>query len=92
MDVLKKKGKLFLIGFGPGDHDHLTFRAKEAIGEAEVVIGYRTYINLVKELTTGKQVIYTGMTEELARARKSIELAYEGKKVALISSGDAGDF
>lgn len=84
------KGKLFLIGFGPGDHDHLTFRAKEAIGEAEIVIGYRTYVNLVKELIAGKQVIYTGMTEELSRARKSIELAYEGKKVALISSGDAG--
>ena len=49
------KGKLFLIGFGPGDHDHLTFRAKAAIGEAAVVIGYRTYIDLVKELTVGKQ-------------------------------------
>ena len=84
------RGKLFLIGFGPGDHNHLTFRAKEAIHEAEIVIGYRTYINLVKELINGKQVIYTGMTEELARARKSIDLAYEGKKVALISSGDVG--
>ena len=84
------KGKLYLVGFGPGDHDHLTFRGKAAIGEAEVVIGYRTYILLVKELIEGKQVIYTGMTEELARARKAIELAYEGKKVALISSGDVG--
>lgn len=87
---VNRKGKLFLVGFGPGDHDHLTFRAKAAIGEAEVIIGYRTYINLVKELIDGKQVIYTGMTEELARARKAIELAYEGKKVALISSGDIG--
>lgn len=84
------KGKLYLIGFGPGDHDHLTFRGKAAIGEAEVVIGYRTYILLVKELIEGKQVIYTGMTEELSRARKAIELAYEGKKVALVSSGDVG--
>ncbi|MBI2119866.1 MAG: precorrin-3B C(17)-methyltransferase [Elusimicrobia bacterium] len=89
-EQLKPKGKLLLVGFGPGDHDHLTFRAKEAIGEAEIIIGYRTYINLVKELIVGKQVIYTGMTEELARARRSIEIAYEGKKVALISSGDIG--
>lgn len=89
-EQLKTKGKLFLVGFGPGDHDHLTFRAKAAIGEAEIIIGYRTYINLVKELIVGKQVIYTGMTEELARARRSIEIAYEGKKVALISSGDIG--
>ncbi|GEM_PF-81085 len=84
------KGKLFLVGFGPGDHDHLTYRAKAAIDEAAIVIGYRTYINLVKELIVGKQVIYTGMTEELARARKAIDLAYEGNKVALISSGDVG--
>lgn len=85
-----KKGKLFLVGFGPGNHDNITFRAKQAIDESEIIIGYRTYINLVKELINGKQVIYTGMTEELARARKAIETAYEGKKVALISSGDVG--
>ena len=84
------RGKLYLVGFGPGDHDHLTFRGREAIGEAEVVIGYRTYIQLVKELLDGKEVVYTGMTEELSRARKAIELAYAGKKVALVSSGDAG--
>jgi precorrin-2 C(20)-methyltransferase len=83
-------GKLMLVGFGPGSHEHLTFRAREAIGEAEVVIGYTTYIKLVKSLCDGKQVIYTGMTEELSRARKAIDLAYEGKRVALISSGDVG--
>lgn len=83
-------GKLMLVGFGPGQHDHLTFRAREAIREAEVVIGYTTYIKLVKPLCDGKQVIYTGMTEELSRARKAIDLASEGKRVALISSGDVG--
>lgn len=83
-------GKLFLVGFGPGSHEHLTFRAKQAIDEAEVVIGYRTYIRLVRDLIQGKQIIYTGMTEELARARKAVDLAYAGRKVALISSGDVG--
>lgn len=83
-------GKLYLVGFGPGSQDHLTFRAKAAIEEAEVVIGYSTYIKLVKPLCQGKKVIYTGMTEELARARKAVDLATEGKKVALISSGDVG--
>jgi precorrin-3B C17-methyltransferase len=83
-------GKLFLVGFGPGNHDHLTFRAKKAIEEAEVVIGYNTYIRLVKDLIKGKQVFYTGMTEELERARKAVEMAYQGKRVALISSGDVG--
>jgi precorrin-3B C17-methyltransferase len=86
----KPGGKLFLVGFGPGNHDHLTFRAKEAIGEAEVVIGYRTYIRLVRGLVEGKEVHYTGMTEELERARKAVDFAYAGRKVALISSGDVG--
>ncbi len=86
----KPGGKLFLVGFGPGNDDHLTFRAKQAIGEAEVVIGYRTYIRLVRELIEGKEVHYTGMTEELERARKAVDFAYAGRKVALISSGDVG--
>ncbi|MEC4677546.1 MAG: precorrin-3B C(17)-methyltransferase, partial [Nitrospirota bacterium] len=85
-----KKGKLFLVGFGPGSQDHLTKRAKEAIAESETIIGYTTYIRLVKPLCEGKEVIYTGMTEELARARKAVEMAYAGKKVALVSSGDVG--
>jgi len=86
----KPGGKLFLVGFGPGNHDHLTFRAKSAISEAEVIIGYRTYVRLVRELVQGKEVHYTGMTEELERARKAVSFAYAGRKVALISSGDVG--
>jgi precorrin-3B C17-methyltransferase len=89
-DEAARRGKLFLVGFGPGDHDHLTFRAKAAIDQAEIVIGYRTYILLVKDLIQGKRVIYTGMTEEIARAKRAIDLAYEGHPVALISSGDVG--
>jgi|GEM_PF-608027 len=83
-------GNLFLVGFGPGNHEHLTFRAREAIAEAEVIIGYRTYVRLVKDLIQGKEVHYTGMTEELERARKAVNFAYQGRKVALISSGDIG--
>lgn len=83
-------GKLFLVGFGPGHPDHLTFRAKAAIEEAEVVIGYTTYIRLVHDLLKGKEVHCTGMTEELTRAVRAVEIAYAGRKVALISSGDVG--
>lgn len=90
LNLVPKRGKLFLVGFGPGSHEHLTFRAKAAIEEAEIVIGYRTYIQLIKEIIHGKKVIYTGMTEELSRARRAIEFAFEGHKVALISSGDVG--
>ena len=83
-------GKLYLVGFGPGSHDHLTFKAKAAIDDAQTIIGYRTYVMLVKELIKGKEVFYTGMTEELDRARRAVELAWKGKRVALISSGDVG--
>ena len=79
-----------LVGIGPGSHDHMTQRARDAIAEADVVVGYSTYIKLVADLLEGKEVIRKGMTEELDRAVNALECAREGKKVALISSGDAG--
>ncbi|MFN4148766.1 MAG: precorrin-3B C(17)-methyltransferase [Rhodocyclaceae bacterium] len=83
-------GKIMLVGLGPGSHDHLTARARAAIAEADVVIGYTTYIRLVAALLDGKEVIKKGMTEELDRATEAFDRARQGKKVALISSGDAG--
>ena len=83
-------GKIMLVGIGPGSHAHMTHRAREAIAEADTVIGYVTYIKLVADLLEGKEVIRKGMTEELDRAVHALERAREGKKVALISSGDAG--
>lgn len=83
-------GKIMLVGLGPGSHDHLTARARAAIAEADTIIGYVTYIRLVADLLEGKEVIKKSMTEELDRAIESLERARQGKKVALISSGDAG--
>ncbi|QCW82894.1 precorrin-3B C(17)-methyltransferase [Methylotuvimicrobium buryatense] len=83
-------GKILLVGIGPGAHEHMTFRAREAIAEADVVIGYSTYIKLVKDLLDGKEVIKKGMTEELDRSIEAYEHAKQGKTVALISSGDIG--
>jgi len=85
-----RRGKLYLVGFGPGNAEHISIRAKEAIGEAEVVVGYKTYIDLVSPLLAGKKIIYTGMTEEIDRAQAAIDRAFSGEKVALISSGDVG--
>jgi precorrin-3B C17-methyltransferase len=83
-------GKLYVVGIGPGAQGHTTPAALEAIADAEVVVGYTTYIKLVRHLLEGKEVVRTGMTEEIARARAAIERARTGAKVALISSGDAG--
>jgi precorrin-3B C17-methyltransferase len=83
-------GKIMLVGIGPGSVEHMTQRARDAIAEADVVVGYVTYIKLVADLLEGKEVVRKGMTEELDRAVHALEAAREGKKVALISSGDAG--
>jgi precorrin-3B C17-methyltransferase len=85
-----KKGNLFLVGIGPGHEDIMTPAALDAIKQSDLVIGYATYIKLIKNLLKGKEVISAGMTEEIDRARKAIELAKQGQSVTLISSGDAG--
>ena len=81
-------GKIFLVGFGPGAEEHMSYRAKSAIAESDVVIGYSTYIKLVKDLLDGKEVVKKGMTEEIDRCIEAYEQAKLGKKVSLISSGD----
>ncbi|MBO8171519.1 MAG: precorrin-3B C(17)-methyltransferase [Bacillaceae bacterium] len=83
-------GKLLVIGFGPGSEDHMTKRAREAIEESDVIIGYKTYVDLIQDLLDGQQIVQTGMTEEVSRAQEAVRQAEEGKKVAVISSGDAG--
>ena len=83
-------GKLFVIGFGPGSFEHITRRAREAIEESDVIIGYSTYVDLIRELLTDQEIVSTGMTEEVTRAREAVRQAEAGKKVAVISSGDAG--
>ena len=85
-----KQGKILLVGFGPGAPEHMTIRAREAIAEADVVIGYSTYIKLVKDQLDGKEVVRKGMTEEIDRCVEAYEHALKGKIVALISSGDIG--
>jgi precorrin-3B C17-methyltransferase len=86
----EQKGILSVVGIGPGNDEHITPRALEAIQNAELVVGYSTYIKLVRHLLEGKDVVRTGMTEEIGRARAAVEEARAGRRVAIISSGDAG--
>lgn len=84
------KGSIYVIGFGPGAAEHLTPAAKAAIEQCDTCIGYKTYIELVRPMLAGKKIIATGMTEEIDRGRKAYQLAQQGKKVAVVSSGDSG--
>lgn len=86
----EKKGKLFVVGIGPGSSEHLTPAALDAIRQAQVIVGYRTYVELVEHMLEGKEIFRTGMTEEIGRARAAVERAKAGENVALISSGDPG--
>jgi precorrin-3B C17-methyltransferase len=87
---LIQKGILTIVGIGPGNDEHITPAALKAIAAAEFVIGYTTYIRLVKHLLVGKEIFRAGMTEEIGRARMAVERAKSGKNVVIISSGDAG--
>ena len=87
---MSEKGILYVVGIGPGADAHITPAALAAIADAQLVIGYRTYIGLVKHLLDGKDIVQTGMTEEIGRARAAVERARDGGRVALVSSGDAG--
>lgn len=83
-------GVLSVVGIGPGASQHISPAALAAIEEADVVVGYRTYMLLVRALVKNKETIKTGMTEEISRARAAVERARDGAKVVLVSSGDAG--
>lgn len=84
------RGKVCVVGTGPGSIDHITPYAQKCIRNADAIVGYGTYLSLIRELTKDKEVISTGMTQEIDRCRKAIELAAEGKNVAVISGGDPG--
>jgi precorrin-3B C17-methyltransferase len=87
---MMSKGKLHVVGFGPGGKDDMTFRAARAIEEADVVTGYTAYVNLMKDIFPDKEFKATGMMKEVERCRMAIEDAMSGKDVAMISSGDSG--
>ena len=84
--------KITVVGLGPGSLLDMTPRAREAIDRAEVVAGYNTYIQLIEELLegSGKEVIGTGMMQEIDRCRLAVATAASGKETVVVSSGDAG--
>ncbi len=89
-DVQRPLGTVFVIGLGPGAREQMTLRAREALLASDAIVGYRTYLKLVSDFLVGKEVISSGMRQEVPRARKAIELAEAGRSVAIVSSGDAG--
>jgi precorrin-3B C17-methyltransferase len=78
------------VGIGPGHPLDRTRRAEAALAGAEVVVGYRPYLDSIADLTGGKELISSGMTGERERVATAVARARDGARVALVSSGDAG--
>ncbi len=81
---------LYVIGTGPGDISYMSQRAIEIIKRVDCIAGYTTYINLIKDIVKEKKIISTGMTKEVQRVEKAIDIALTGKSCALVSGGDPG--
>jgi precorrin-3B C17-methyltransferase len=84
------RGSLTVVGLGPGSLDQLTPAARAAVEGADVVFGYRAYLELAGSLLGDKERVEGHMTGETERARGAIARARGGARVALVSSGDAG--
>lgn len=79
------------VGIGPGAQELLTAEAVALLGRADVVVGYAPYIELVAPvLAPGAQVESSGMRQEVERCRRALALHREGRRVVVVSSGDAG--
>ena len=84
------RGKLYVVGTGPGDLSQLTLRARRVIAQSEIIVGYETYVNLIKPLLGQKEILYTGMGAEVKRVKAALELARQGYTVSIVSGGDSG--
>ncbi|NBK25840.1 MAG: precorrin-3B C(17)-methyltransferase [Spirochaetia bacterium] len=85
----KRKGLLSIVSTGPGNIQQLTPAALKAIARAEYIIGNNVYIDLIRPLIAGKEVVKSPMGEEVNRAQMAIDLA-AAHRVAMVSGGDAG--
>jgi precorrin-3B C17-methyltransferase len=84
-------GKIFIIGLGPGPERWLVPEASEALAQVDALIGYKPYADRVPE-RAGLERFPTDNRVELDRARHALQLAQAGRKVAVVSGGDAGVF
>jgi cobalt-precorrin 5A hydrolase/precorrin-3B C17-methyltransferase len=88
----RARGKLTVVGTGPGSKQWMSPEVRETIRAATDLVGYHTYLDLVKDLAVGKQCHGSDNRVELDRSRLALDLAASGKNVVVVSSGDPGIF
>lgn len=79
-----------IVSTGPGKIDCMSLEAVRAIETADVIVGYKKYIELLGPLLQEQEVFYNGMKKEVDRCRKALEFSKAHKNVAMVSGGDAG--
>lgn len=85
------RGRLAVVGLGPGARDLLTPRARDELRRASVLVGLDQYVDQIRDLLRpGTRVLESGLGAEEERARTAVAEARRGQAVALIGSGDAG--
>ncbi|WP_429252294.1 precorrin-3B C(17)-methyltransferase [Paraburkholderia sp. GAS333] len=88
----RARGRLTVIGLGPGSADLMVPAARAALDEATDILGYDTYVKMAGPLRASQRVHGTDNREEMQRARHAFDLASEGRSVVMVSSGDPGVF
>ena len=81
---------VYVIGMGPGNFEQMTFEARRALEQSDVIVGYTVYVDLLREHFPEKQFLTTPMRQEVERCRMAFEEAKKGQTVAMVCSGDAG--
>lgn len=81
---------LYVVGLGPGGSRWMTWEARAALEQAEVLCGYTVYLDLIRGEFPDKEYFSIPMTQEIERCRAALERARSGRTTALVCSGDAG--
>ncbi|MBQ0064426.1 MAG: precorrin-3B C(17)-methyltransferase [Firmicutes bacterium] len=84
------ENRIYIVGIGPGKIEYMSQVAIDTLRNSDVIVGYKTYIDLVKAHFPQVDFEMTGMRQEKERCELCFDLAKKGKKVSLICSGDAG--
>ncbi len=82
--------KLTVVGIGPGNYEGMTVGAMKALENADLIVGYTTYCDLMRPYFPDKKFLSTPMMQEVDRCRLALEHAASGEDTAMICSGDAG--
>ena len=81
---------LNIVSTGPGKIECMSLEAIKAIEDSEIIIGYKKYVHLIQSLITDQEIIVNGMKHEVDRCKIALDYAKKGKKVSIVSGGDAG--